>query len=71
MWNKEELEQLVDNKKEFYFIGMKTLAAGKIKPEIAFEYIMKHNICALTIGMVNNQQAAESTAIALKAFNKK
>ncbi|MFW9826965.1 MAG: hypothetical protein ACFFEY_05015 [Candidatus Thorarchaeota archaeon] len=71
MGNKEELEQLVDNAKDFYFIGMKTLAAGIINPGIAFEYIIKHNICALTIGMINNHQAAESTAIALKALNKK
>lgn len=71
MGDKAKLEQLVDNRKDFYFIGMKTLAAGNIKPEIAFEYIIKHNICALTIGMVNNQQATESTSIALKALNKK
>ncbi len=71
MGNQEELEHIVDNVKDFHFIGMKTLATGIIKPEIAFEYIIKHNICALTIGMINNQQAAESTSIALKALMKK
>ena len=71
MGNKKELEELVDNTNNFYFIGMKTLAAGKIKPNLAFQYIANHNITAVTIGMVTKEQAEESTKIALKSFNSK
>lgn len=71
MGNPEQLEELVDNTKDFYFIGMKTLAAGKIKPDIAFQYISNHNICAVTIGMVSTHQAEESTKTALKSLNSK
>jgi len=69
MGNKKDLEELVDNTKNFYFIGMKTLAAGQIKPDYAFQYITNHNICAVTIGMVTQQQAEESTILALNSFN--
>ena len=69
MGNAKKLEQIVDNKKDFYFIGMKTLAAGEIRPNIAFQYIANHNICAVTIGMVTKQQAEESTRIALKLLS--
>ena len=71
MGNAKDLEELVDNTKNFYFIGMKTLAAGEIKPDIAFQYIANHNICAVTIGMVTKEEAEESTKIALKSFNRK
>ena len=71
MGNTKELEELVDNTKNFYFIGMKTLAAGAIKPNLAFQYITNHNISAVTIGMVTKQQAKESTKIALKSLNRK
>ena len=67
----KKLEIIVDKTKNFHFIGMKTLAAGEIEPEVAYQYIANHNICAVTIGMVNKQQAVESTKIALKAFNNK
>ncbi|MFX0002726.1 MAG: hypothetical protein ACFE9J_04525 [Candidatus Hermodarchaeota archaeon] len=70
MGNVKELEDIVDNTKKSFFIGMKTLAAGEIKPKLAFQYIANHNICAVTIGMVTVQQAEESTRIALKALNK-
>ena len=51
---------------------MKTLAAGKLDPKIAFEYIAKHNICAVTVGMVDVQEAQNATEIALQAIlNKK
>ncbi|MFX1388899.1 MAG: hypothetical protein ACFE9Z_02410 [Promethearchaeota archaeon] len=69
MENKEELEKIVDNTQNVYFIGMKTLAAGKISPNKAFEYISKHNICAVTIGMVNKKEAEQSTAISLEFLN--
>ena len=45
---------------------MKTLAAGKLTPKQAYEYVSKHNICCTTIGMVNVDEARESTEIALK-----
>ncbi len=69
MGNAKELEEIVDNTNDFYYVGMKTLAAGEIKPDIAFQYIANHNICAVTIGMVTKQQAEESTKIALKSLN--
>jgi hypothetical protein len=72
MGNINNLEEIVNNTKNFYFIGMKTLAAGKIKPNVAFQYIAHHNICAVTIGMITKQQAEESTKLALKyLINKK
>jgi len=71
MGNAKNLEEIVDNTKNFYFMGMKTLAAGEIKPNFAFQYIANHNICAVTIGMVTKQQAEESTKIALKLLNSK
>ncbi|NVM36022.1 MAG: hypothetical protein HWN81_10525 [Candidatus Lokiarchaeota archaeon] len=71
MGNTKKLEEIVDKTKNFHFIGMKTLAAGEIEPEAAFQYIANHNICAVTIGMVTKQQAEESTRIALKALNNK
>ncbi len=70
MGNVKELEDIVDNSKGYYFIGMKTLAAGQIKPELAFQYIANHNICAVTIGMVSKKQAEESTKIALEFLKK-
>ncbi|MFX1343995.1 MAG: hypothetical protein ACFFBC_04005 [Promethearchaeota archaeon] len=71
MGNVRELEEIVDNTKDFQYIGMKTLAAGEIKPELAFNYIANHNISAVTIGMVTTKQAMESTEIALKLLRKK
>lgn len=70
MGNVKVLEDIVDSTKKIYFVGMKTLAAGEIRPELAFQYIANHNICAVTIGMVTVQQAEESTKIALKSLNK-
>ncbi|MFX1322082.1 MAG: hypothetical protein ACFFAQ_10605 [Promethearchaeota archaeon] len=71
MGNAKELEEIVDNTKKYHFIGMKTLAAGAIIPKIAFNYVSRHNITAVTIGMVTKQQAEESTKIALKALSSK
>jgi putative N-acetylmannosamine-6-phosphate epimerase len=65
MGNQKRLENLIDSKKDTYFIGMKTLAAGRLSPSKAFDYISKHNICSVTIGMVNPREAKESTKIAL------
>lgn len=69
--NVENLEKLVDNTPNYYFIAMKTLAAGKIDPKTAYDYISKHNIHGVTIGMVNIQDAQSSTKFALEFLNKK
>ena len=70
MGDKEALEKIVDDNKNLYFVGMKTLAAGKLDPKEAYEYISKHNICAVTIGMVTVEEAEISTKIALEALQK-
>jgi hypothetical protein len=70
MGNKQKLEKLVDNTKKYAFIGMKTMAAGKLEPKEAFDYISKHNINAVTIGMVTQEEAEVSTKLALKALQK-
>jgi len=71
MGKKTELEEIVDNKKKYFFVGMKTLAAGKLEPQKAFDYISNHNICCVTVGMVTTKQAEISTEIALKALENK
>jgi hypothetical protein len=70
MTNQQKLEDLVDSKKETAFMGMKTLAAGTINPTKAYEYISKHNIRAVVIGMVEADEAQSVTEIALKALQK-
>lgn len=70
MGDKEALEKIVDDNKNLYFVGMKTLAAGKLDPKEAYEYISKHNICAVTIGMVTVEEAEASTKVALEALQK-
>ena len=42
MSNQKDLEELVDNNNNCSFVGMKTLAAGKLNPKEAYEYISKH-----------------------------
>lgn len=70
MGNKRKLEEIVNNTKNCSFVGMKTLAAGKLDPKKAYEYISKHNINAVTIGMVTTEEAEISTNIALEALSK-
>jgi hypothetical protein len=70
MGEKKRLEKMVDRLDQYSFIGMKTLAAGKLDPEKAYSYIQKHNICAVAIGMVSTSQAEESTKIALSVLKK-
>ncbi len=70
MENQKDLEKLVDNKKQTPFMGMKTLAAGKLEPQKAYEYISKHNICSVVIGMVEVIEAKISTKIALEALQR-
>jgi len=69
--NQKDLEAIVNTTKKYSFIGMKTLAAGTIDPKKAFKYISKHNIKAVTIGMVTVQEAESSTKIALKYLKDK
>jgi hypothetical protein len=70
MGNKKRLEKIVDDNTKFSFMGMKTLAAGKLEPKKAYEYISSHNISAVAIGMVNVEEAKIATKIALKALQK-
>ena len=70
MGNQKTLEEIINYNVNYSFIGMKTLAAGKIEPQKAFDYISKHNICSVAIGMVSVEQAEISTKIALNALQK-
>ena len=70
MGDQKKLEKIVDSHKNHHFIGMKTLAAGKLDPNQAYDYISKHNICSATIGMVTVEEAKASTEIALKILQK-
>ncbi|MFW9824649.1 MAG: hypothetical protein ACFFE4_17025 [Candidatus Thorarchaeota archaeon] len=71
MGNQLKLETMIDNKKDYFFVGMKTLAAGHIDPKVAFDYISRHNICSVTIGMTTTQEAINSTKIALESLTRK
>lgn len=71
MGNQKRLEKIIDKKKDYFFIGMKTLAAGNLDPRTAFDYISKHNICSVAIGMVKVQEATDSTEIALERLKKR
>ena len=70
MGDKQKLEEIIDNNEDKNFIGMKTLAAGQLEPQEAYQYIQKHNICAATIGMVTGEEARMTSKIALKALKK-
>jgi hypothetical protein len=69
MESKKKLEEIVDSTRNYYFVGMKTLAAGTLNPKKAFEYVASHNISAVTIGLVSEEEANMSTKIALKALS--
>jgi len=47
---------------------MKSLATGKIPPNKAFPYLGQHNISALTIGMVSEEEIIETVTEAKKVF---
>lgn len=68
MANQKRLEEIVNNEKRFSYVGMKTLAAGKLDPKVAYDYIARHNICAVTIGMVEVEEAKNATKIALEVL---
>jgi hypothetical protein len=71
MGKRKELEELVDSNLDKAFFGMKTLVAGKLKPEKAYEYITQHNICSIVIGQVDVEEAKASTKVALNALQNK
>ena len=71
MGDKKQLEELVDKRRDCYFVGMKTMSAGKSDVNEAYNYISKHNICAVTIGMVTSEEAKLSTEVALKSLSNK
>jgi len=71
MGKRKELEELVDNNKDKAFFGMKTLVAGRLNPEKAYEYIAQHNICSVVIGQVDVEEAKASTKVALDALQNK
>ena len=68
MGNQKKLESLINSQKNCFFVGMKTLAAGKLDPKRAYNYISIHNICSVSIGMVTVQEAEETTKIALESL---
>ncbi|MHA1380759.1 MAG: hypothetical protein ACTSRG_20525 [Candidatus Helarchaeota archaeon] len=68
MEHQKILEDIVDNSDKF-FVAMKSLAAGRIKPEEAYQYIKEHNISAVAIGMVTKQEIEESVLIALEKLS--
>ena len=70
MGDQKKLENIVDSHKDKYFIGMKTLAAGKLDLNKAYDYISQHDICCVTIGMVTVEEAITSTETALKFLQK-
>lgn len=65
MENQKELENIVDHSDKF-IMGMKTLAAGRLKPKEAYKYIKEHNISAVAIGMVSEEEIKETVPIALE-----
>jgi hypothetical protein len=70
MGNQEEVETLVDSHLDCAFMGMKTLAAGKLDPKSAYDYISNHNLCCASIGMVTPEETKTTTELALIAFRK-
>ena len=67
MGQKEVLEEIVTNS-DLTFVGMKVLAAGAVKPQVAFDYIAKFPIKAVTVGMVTKEEIQETVPIALKTL---
>jgi hypothetical protein len=67
MGNQKAVEELVDSL-DYFFVAMKSLAAGKIPPKIAFPYLGQHNISAVTVGMVTEEEITETVTEAKKVF---
>ena len=70
MDNKNQLEDLVDKTGDkIFYVGMKTLAAGKVPPKEAYDYISKHEISAITVGLTSKNEISETVPIALKSLS--
>ncbi|MHA1299391.1 MAG: hypothetical protein ACTSO9_08155 [Candidatus Helarchaeota archaeon] len=69
MEDQKLLERIVDNSNKF-FVAMKSLGAGRIKPEEAFQYLSEHNISAVAIGMVTFDEIKESVPVALEKLSR-
>jgi hypothetical protein len=67
MGNQRAVEELVDSL-EYFFVAMKSLAAGSIPPKKAFPYLGQHNISAVTVGMVTEEEIIETVREAKKIF---
>ncbi|MHA1268271.1 MAG: hypothetical protein ACTSPY_00670 [Candidatus Helarchaeota archaeon] len=67
MDDKRKLEEIVDNNSAS-FIAMKPLAAGRLHPDEAFEYITEHNISGAAIGLVSIKEIEETIPIAINYF---
>ena len=65
MEDKESLERLVDSQ-PIECVGMKVLAAGRLKPKEAFQYISHHRLKAVIIGAVQKDEIREATHYALQ-----
>jgi hypothetical protein len=67
MGNQKVVEELVDSL-DYFFVAMKSLAAGTIPPKKAFPYLATHNISAVTIGLVSEEEIIETVTEAKKTF---
>ncbi|HUY00960.1 MAG TPA: hypothetical protein VMV49_15465 [Candidatus Deferrimicrobium sp.] len=67
MGDQKVVEELV-NSLDYFFVAMKSLAAGKIPPKKAFPYLGKNNISAVTIGLVSEEEIIETITEAKKVF---
>ncbi len=67
MGDQRHVEELVDSL-DYFFVAMKPLAAGKIPPNQAFPYLGEHNISAVTVGMVSEEEISETVSEAKKIF---
>lgn len=65
MGDRAELERLVDTQ-PIQCIGMKVLAAGRLPPEEAFEYVSNHKIKAVTVGAVAEDEIKQAAHRAIR-----
>jgi len=68
MGDQKAVEELVDSL-DYFFVAMKSLAAGKIPPKKALPYLGAHNISAVTIGMVTEEEVIETVTEAKKVLS--
>ncbi|TFG05209.1 MAG: hypothetical protein EU536_02560 [Promethearchaeota archaeon] len=67
MGDQRAVEELVDSL-DYCFVAMKSLAAGQIPPTKAFPYLGEHNISAVTVGMVSEEEITQTVSEAKKVF---